>query len=108
MPASLAQLAPAHGHRVYEVEEVPGPDGLPRAELLGAVLADQDGGERAVLDAVAVSRAQGLSRVVLEKDGGQEIPVPKTSLVAFEQVALAGIRPGFRRRGEEEEPAARA
>jgi hypothetical protein len=33
-------FAPAHGHGVYEVEELFGGDGLRRAELLAAVPAD--------------------------------------------------------------------
>lgn len=68
-------LAPAHGHGVDEVEQCFGKDGLGRAELLAAVLADEDGGEGAELYPETAPRGGGPFGAVLEEGFGQEVAV---------------------------------
>ena len=99
------RLAPAHGHSVYEVEELFGGDGLRRAELLAAVPADEDGGEGAVLYPEPASRGGGFVRAVLEEGFGQEVAVLAAGLPAFEEVELAGVGLVIGRGGEDEEAA---
>jgi hypothetical protein len=98
-------LALAHGHGVYEVEELFGGDGLRRAELLAAVPADEDGGEGAVLYPEPASRGGGSIGAVLEEGFGQEVAVLAAGLPAFEELELAGVGLVAGRGGEDEEAA---
>ena len=98
-------FALAHGHGVYEVEELFGEDGLRRAELLAAVPADEDGGEGAVLYPEPASRGGGPTGAVLEEGFGQELAVLAAGLPAFEELQLAGVGLAVRRGGEDEEAA---
>ena len=84
-------LAPAHGHGVYEVEELFGGDGLCRAELLAAVPADEDGGEGAVFHPEPASCGGGFIRAVLEEGFDHEVAVLAAGPPAFEEVELTGV-----------------
>jgi hypothetical protein len=99
------RLAPAHGHGVYEVEELFSGDGLRRAELLSAIPADEDGGEGAVLYPEPAPRGGGFVRAVLEEGFRQEVAVLAAGLPAFEEVELAGVGLVVGRGGEDEEAA---
>ena len=98
-------LAPAHGHGVYEVEQLSGGDGLRRAVLLAAVLAHEDGGEGAVFYPEPAPGGGGSFGGVLEKGLGQKVAVLGGGFVAFQQPDLAdvGLVPGGG--GEDEEAA---
>ena len=98
-------FASAHGHGVYEVEELFGGDGLRRAELLAAVPADEDGGEGVLLYPEPASRGGGLIGAVPEEGFRQEIAVLASGLPAFEEVELAGVGFVVRGGGEDEEAA---
>lgn len=98
-------LAPAHGHGVYKLEEFFGGDGLRGAELLAAILADEDDGEGAPLYAEPASRGRESPGVVLQKRLGQEIPLPEGGLPTFEEAELAGVGLVVGRGGEDEEAA---
>ena len=102
---SGSYLAPAHGHGVYEVEELFGGDGLRRAELLAAIPADEDGGEGAVLYPEPASCGTGFIRAVLKEGFGQEAAVLVAGLPAFEELELAGVGLVAGRGGEDEEAA---
>ena len=96
------RLALAHGHGVYEVEELFGGDGFRRAKLLAAVPTDEDGGEGAVLYPEPASRGGRFVRAVLEEGFRQEVAVLAAGLPAFEEVELAGVGFVVRRGGEDE------
>ena len=98
-------FALAHGHGVYEVEELFGGDGLRRAELLAAVPADEDDGEGAVLYPKPASRGGGFIGAVLEEGFSQEVAVLAAGLPAFEEPKLAGVGLVAGRGGEDEEAA---
>ena len=100
-------LVPAHGHGIYEVEQLSREDGLRRAELLAAVFADENGAKGAVFYVEAPPRGGGLFRAVLEEGLYQEVSVLGGGFVVFEQVALAGVVFVVRRRGEDEKAAVR-
>ena len=99
-------FALAHGHGVYEVEERFSGDGLRRAELLAAVLADEYGDESAVLYPEPAFRGGGSIGAVLEEGFGQEVAVLAARLPAFEELELAGVGLVAGRGGEDEEEAA--
>ena len=98
-------LASAHGHGVYEVEQPSGDDGLHRTVLLAAVFAHEDGGEGAVFNPEPAPCGGGSFGAVLEKGFRQEVAVFGGGFVAFQQPDLAdvGLVPGGR--GEDEEEA---
>lgn len=75
-------FASAHGHGVYEAEELFGGDGLRRAELLAAIPADEEGGEGAVLYPEPASGGGGFIGAVLEEGFRQEIAVLEAGLPA--------------------------
>ena len=98
-------LAPAHGHGVYEVEELFGGDRLCRAELLAAVPADENGGEGVVFHAESAPCGGGFIRAVLEEGFDHEVAVLAAGLPAFEELPLAGVGLVGGRGGEDEEAA---
>ena len=98
-------FALAHGHGVYEAEELFGGDGLRRAELLAAVPADEDGGEGAVLYPEPASGGGGFIDAVLEEGFRQEVAVLAAGLPASEEVELAGVGLVVCGGGEDEEAA---
>jgi hypothetical protein len=95
-------LAPAHGHGVYAVEEVSGSDWLRGAELLAAVFADEDHGEGSGLDAELLfcGVCGGVALVV---DRGDQVPVLEGGLLVLQEIALADVSFVLIGRGEDQE-----
>lgn len=83
-------LAPAHRHGVYAVEEVLRTDGLRGPELLAAVFADEDYGKCFGGDAESLSWGVCVGRFV-EEGRGDEVPVLELGLPALQEVALAEV-----------------